>query len=314
MKKIAILGSTGSIGTQTLEVARENGDHQITALAAGNNIELLEKQIREFEPELAVLSDEAAYARLKSRYTGKTKLAGGRQAFIDAAAYPDVDTVVTSMMGFAGLEPTMKALDAKKNIALANKETLVVAGEIVMRRAKEQGVSILPVDSEHCAFFLYLCVFYNYQSFAAEIGIYKLLYFINDDLKRLSRLKPLVLTRAAAKLLLRVDEDDVLPDAHDALPRQHIIVLAPQQPEPARPPRRDERDEPPLRVVKLRVAHVAQPCPCMHVDDLFIPQVGKIADHKNHRLHRRIYKSMGAGSCTIPRRARRRGGFWGWRW
>ena len=154
MKNIAVLGSTGSIGTQTLDVVRGHRElFHISVLAANVSDELLEKQIREFEPELAVLSDEAAYARLKSRYTGKTKLAGGRQAFIDAAAYPDVDTVVTSMMGFAGLEPTMKALDAKKNIALANKETLVVAGEIVMRRAKEQGVSILPVDSEHCAFF-----------------------------------------------------------------------------------------------------------------------------------------------------------------
>ena len=154
MKNIAVLGSTGSIGTQTLDVVRGHRElFHISVLAANASDELLEKQIREFEPELAVLSDEAAYARLKSRYTGRTKLAGGRQAFIDAAAYPDVDTVVTSMMGFAGLEPTMKALDAKKNIALANKETLVVAGEIVMRRAKEQGVSILPVDSEHCAFF-----------------------------------------------------------------------------------------------------------------------------------------------------------------
>ena len=154
MKNIAVLGSTGSIGTQTLDVVRGHRElFHISVLAANASDELLEKQIREFEPELAVLSDEAAYARLKSRYTGRTKLAGGRQAFIDAAAYPDVDTVVTSMMGFAGLEPTMKALDAKKNIALANKETLVVAGEIVMRRAKEQGVSILPVASEHCAFF-----------------------------------------------------------------------------------------------------------------------------------------------------------------
>ncbi|MBE6073382.1 MAG: 1-deoxy-D-xylulose-5-phosphate reductoisomerase [Selenomonas ruminantium] len=154
MKNIAVLGSTGSIGTQTLDVVRSHPElFHISVLAANASDELLEKQIREFEPELAVLSDEAAYNRLKSRYSGPTKLAGGRQAFIDAAAVTEVDTVVTSMMGFAGLEPTMKALEAKKDIALANKETLVVAGEIVMRRAKEQGVSILPVDSEHCAFF-----------------------------------------------------------------------------------------------------------------------------------------------------------------
>ncbi len=154
MKNIAVLGSTGSIGTQTLEVVRRNPElFHISVLAANSRDELFEQQIREFEPELAVLADEAAYLRLKSRYSGKNQLAGGRQAFIDAAAFDGVDTVVTSMMGFAGLEPTMKALDAKKNIALANKETLVVAGEIVTRRAKEQGVKILPVDSEHCAFF-----------------------------------------------------------------------------------------------------------------------------------------------------------------
>ena len=154
MKNIAVLGSTGSIGTQTLEVVRHNPElFHISVLAANSSDELFEQQIREFEPELAVLANEDAYNRLRSRYSGKTQLAGGRQAFVDAAAFDGVDTVVTSMMGFAGLEPTMKALDAKKNIALANKETLVVAGEIVTRRAKEQGVKILPVDSEHCAFF-----------------------------------------------------------------------------------------------------------------------------------------------------------------
>ena len=153
-KKIAILGSTGSIGTQTLEVVREHPElFHVSVLAANSNDELLEKQLEEFQPELAVLSDEAAYQRLKSRYQGRTELAGGRQAFIDAAAYDNVQTVVTSMMGFAGLEPTMKALEAKKDIALANKETLVVAGELVTRKVKEQGVRLLPVDSEHCAFF-----------------------------------------------------------------------------------------------------------------------------------------------------------------
>ena len=154
MKNIAVLGSTGSIGTQTLDVVRGQKDlFHISVLAANASDELLEQQIREFSPELAVLADEAAYRRLKERYHGPTQLMGGRQAFVDAAAFPETDTVVTSMMGFAGLEPTMKALDAKKDIALANKETLVVAGEIVMRRAAQQGVSILPVDSEHCAFF-----------------------------------------------------------------------------------------------------------------------------------------------------------------
>lgn len=154
MKNIAVLGSTGSIGTQTLDVVRSHKDlFHITVLAANASDELLEKQIEEFKPEIAVLSDENAYKRLKARYLGSTKLMGGRTAFIEAAAVPEVDTVVTSMMGFAGLEPTMKALAAKKNIALANKETLVVAGELVMRAAKANGVKILPVDSEHCAFF-----------------------------------------------------------------------------------------------------------------------------------------------------------------
>ena len=153
-KNIAILGSTGSIGTQTLDVVREHPElFHVSVLAANSNDELLEKQLEEFQPELAVLSDEAAYHRLKSRYQGSTELAGGRQAFIDAAAYDNVQTVVTSMMGFAGLEPTMKALEAKKDIALANKETLVVAGELVTRKVREQGVRLLPVDSEHCAFF-----------------------------------------------------------------------------------------------------------------------------------------------------------------
>ena len=154
MKNIAVLGSTGSIGTQTLDVVRANPElFHISVLAANASDVLLEKQIREFSPEIAVLSDETAAARLRAGYAGSTKILGGRQAFIEAAAYPAVDIVVTSMMGFAGLEPTMAALEAKKDIALANKETLVVAGELVMRRAREQSVKILPVDSEHCALF-----------------------------------------------------------------------------------------------------------------------------------------------------------------
>ncbi len=154
MKNIAILGSTGSIGTQTLDVVRRNPDEfHVSVIAANSSDEMLEKQIEEFSPEAAVLFDSAAAARLRSRYTGKTKILDGKQGLIDGAVYPDVDTVVTSLMGFAGLAPTLAALDAGKNIALANKETLVVAGELVMRRAEEKGVSILPVDSEHCALF-----------------------------------------------------------------------------------------------------------------------------------------------------------------
>ena len=155
MKNIAILGSTGSIGTQALDVVRSHNDVlHVSVLAANSNDELFEKQIYEFKPELAVLSDESAYKRLKSHFKSTaTKLAGGRQAFIDSAAFDNVEIVLTSMSGFAGLEPTLKAIDAGKNIALANKETLVVAGEIVMRRAAERGVKILPVDSEHGAFY-----------------------------------------------------------------------------------------------------------------------------------------------------------------
>lgn len=154
MKSLVILGSTGSIGTQTLDVVREHPDlFHVSVLAANSSDELLEKQIEEFRPELAVLSDEAAYGRLRERYRGGTELAGGRRAVVEAAAYPDADVVVTSLMGFAGLEPTLAALSAGKDIALANKETLVVAGELVMARAKELGRAVLPVDSEHCALF-----------------------------------------------------------------------------------------------------------------------------------------------------------------
>ncbi|MDD6218037.1 MAG: 1-deoxy-D-xylulose-5-phosphate reductoisomerase [Selenomonadaceae bacterium] len=154
MKNLVVLGSTGSIGTQTLDVVRANPDRfHISVLVANRSDELLEKQIKEFQPELAVLSDEAAAKRLKERFAGKTRIEGGRQAVIDAAVYPDADIIVTSLMGFAGLEPTMAALEAGKDIALANKETLVVAGELVMAKAKEKGCAILPVDSEHCALF-----------------------------------------------------------------------------------------------------------------------------------------------------------------
>lgn len=154
MKNLVVLGSTGSIGTQTLDVVRANPDRfHISVLVANRSDELLEKQIKEFQPELAVLSDEAAAKRLKERFAGKTRIESGRQAVIDAAVYPEADIIVTSLMGFAGLEPTMAALEAGKDIALANKETLVVAGELVMAKAKEKGCAILPVDSEHCALF-----------------------------------------------------------------------------------------------------------------------------------------------------------------
>ncbi|WP_019553157.1 1-deoxy-D-xylulose-5-phosphate reductoisomerase [Propionispira raffinosivorans] len=154
MKKIAILGSTGSIGTQTLAVVAANRDKfQVMTLAANTNDQLLEQQIKEFEPELAVLVDLEAAKRLQKRFVGKTKILAGQEGLLEAATYEVVETVVTSMVGFAGLEPTIAAIEAGKDIALANKETLVVAGELVMKLAKEKGVSILPVDSEHCAIF-----------------------------------------------------------------------------------------------------------------------------------------------------------------
>lgn len=154
MKNIAILGSTGSIGRQTVDVALAHPDlFSVSVLAANASDALIEEQIEALSPELAVLADEAAAARLKARYRGKTRIEGGREAFIEAAAYPAADIVVTSMMGFSGLAPTMKALAAKKDIALANKETLVVAGELVMAKARETHAAILPVDSEHSALF-----------------------------------------------------------------------------------------------------------------------------------------------------------------
>ena len=154
MKKISILGSTGSIGTQTLDVVRKlPNEFKICALAANSNVELFSKQVEEFQPELAVLADENAYKIFKSKNFPRTEIAGGRQAFIDAAGYGDAEIIVTSMSGFAGLEPTINAIEHGKNIALANKETLVAAGELVTNLAKKFNVKILPVDSEHGAIF-----------------------------------------------------------------------------------------------------------------------------------------------------------------
>lgn len=154
VKRLAILGSTGSIGTQTLDVARSAPERfRVEVLAAHTSDEALERQIEEFCPALAVLADEAAAARLRARYRGATEIRGGAAALSEAAAFDGTDMVVTSLVGFAGLAPTLAAIEAGKTIALANKETLVVAGELVTRRAREKGVAILPVDSEHCALF-----------------------------------------------------------------------------------------------------------------------------------------------------------------
>lgn len=154
MKKIAILGSTGSIGTQTLDVINCNSDlFKAEVIVANTNDKLVAEQIEQFAPSYAVMVDEAAGHRLKERYTGNTKILIGRQAMIDVACLPEIDLVVTSLVGFAGLEPTIAAIKSGKDIALANKETLVVAGELIMELAKEYNIAILPVDSEHSAIF-----------------------------------------------------------------------------------------------------------------------------------------------------------------
>ena len=154
MKKIAILGSTGSIGTQTLEVARENGDLQITALAAGNNIELLEKQIREFHPGLVAVWKEEKAKKLKDRVKDlDVKVVCGMDGLLEVATEPSSEILVTAIVGMIGIRPTIAAMKAGKDIALANKETLVTAGHIIIPLAKECNVQILPVDSEHSAIF-----------------------------------------------------------------------------------------------------------------------------------------------------------------
>ena len=154
MKKIGILGSTGSIGTQTLEIVHSNPDLQVVALAAGSNVSLMEQQVREFHPLLAVMGSEEASADLKSRIadTG-TKVLAGMEGMLELAVLPQMEVLVTAIVGMIGIRPTIAAIKAGKTIALANKETLVTAGHIIMPLAKEKGVSILPVDSEHSAIF-----------------------------------------------------------------------------------------------------------------------------------------------------------------
>ena len=154
MKNISLLGSTGSIGKQTLEVAAANPDKmKIRVLAAHTSDTILEEQIRAVEPDFAVLTDKEAAARLKARYTGKTEILAGEEGLLAAATYSEVDTVLASMVGYAGLRPTMAAINCGKNVALANKETLVAAGSLVMEAVAKNNVSLTPVDSEHSAIF-----------------------------------------------------------------------------------------------------------------------------------------------------------------
>ena len=152
MKSMVILGSTGSIGTQALDVARLQ-NFTVKALTSNSNIDLLEKQIREFKPEIAAVADESRAAELRIKVADTdTKVLGGEEG-ICAAAQLDADKVLNSIVGIAGLKPTLAAIEAGNDIALANKETLVAGGELVTTRAKEKGVAILPVDSEHSAIF-----------------------------------------------------------------------------------------------------------------------------------------------------------------
>ena len=155
MKKIAILGSTGSIGTQTLDVVREHSDElQVVALSAGSNKERLKEQIKEFHPKLVSLSDEKKAQELKEELAGEqVEVVCGMEGLIEVAGADSADVVVTAVVGMMGILPTMEAIKKGKDIALANKETLVTAGHLIIPMAKEYGVSILPVDSEHSAIF-----------------------------------------------------------------------------------------------------------------------------------------------------------------
>lgn len=154
MKKIVVLGSTGSIGTQTLDVVRNNSDMEVVALAAGSNIKLLEKQIREFRPRMVCVFDEKKAKELRILVADlDVEITSGMEGLIACSVTPEANVVLTAIVGMIGIQPTIAAIKAKKDIALANKETLVTAGHIIMPLAKEYNVKILPVDSEHSAIF-----------------------------------------------------------------------------------------------------------------------------------------------------------------
>jgi len=154
VKKIAILGSTGSIGTQTLEIVRENTDLEVVGLAAGSNVELLEKQVREFRPRLVSLQSEKFCKELKLRLADmEVEIVSGMEGLIQIAEMEESEVLITAIVGMIGIQPTIAAICKGKDIALANKETLVTAGHIIMPLAAQKGVSILPVDSEHSAIF-----------------------------------------------------------------------------------------------------------------------------------------------------------------
>ncbi|RIX51791.1 1-deoxy-D-xylulose-5-phosphate reductoisomerase [Paenibacillus nanensis] len=154
MKKISLLGSTGSIGTQTLDIVRHQPDRfQIVAMSAGSNVELLVEQAKEFKPQLVSVATKQLADQARPLLPAGTKVTYGEEGLVEVAAGTDADIVVTAILGSRGLPATLAAIDAGKTIGLANKETLVTAGHIVMQRAKERGVAILPIDSEHSAIF-----------------------------------------------------------------------------------------------------------------------------------------------------------------
>ncbi len=155
MKKIAIIGSTGSIGTQTLSIVDENDDLSVVAISCKSSLDTFEKQIRKYRPSLVAVGDEKAAADLKARLSDidAPEIMFGMEGLLAVATHPDADIVVTAVVGMIGIRPTIAAIEAKKDIALANKETLVCAGHIIIPLAKKMGVKILPVDSEHSAIF-----------------------------------------------------------------------------------------------------------------------------------------------------------------
>ena len=154
MRKIAILGSTGSIGTQTLDIVRKESDLQVTAMAAGSNVELMERQVREFRPESVAMWTEEAANDLRGRLKDlPVRVTYGMEGLLEVAVHEKAEVLVTAIVGMIGIRPTIAAIERGKTIALANKETLVTAGHIIMPLAAKQGVSILPVDSEHSAIF-----------------------------------------------------------------------------------------------------------------------------------------------------------------
>ncbi len=196
MKHISILGSTGSIGRQTLEVAAANPDElKVRVLAAHQNVPVMLSQIEQFQPDFVVLTDKAAAAELKKQYKGKSEILSGQEGLLAAATYEKADTVLGAMVGYAGLRPILAAIAAGKDIALANKETLVAAGHLVMKAVRESRVNLLPVDSEHSAVF---------QSLRG--GYHPCLSFVEDS-NRNSEVKRLILTASGGPFRGKTKEE-----------------------------------------------------------------------------------------------------------